>query len=62
MDARPWEDYTPLEYIRSMSELEKIIETSHICIENMFKKIIKRHTFNAFKSRILDAFNDFVKV
>jgi len=62
MDARPWEDYTPLECIRSMNELERIIGTSHICIENMFKKIIKRHTFNAFKSRILDAFNDFVKV
>ncbi|MEM4488644.1 MAG: hypothetical protein QXK88_07605 [Desulfurococcaceae archaeon] len=53
MDAKPWEDYIPLEYIQSISELEKIIETSHTCVEKMFKKITERHTFNAFRSHIL---------
>ena len=62
MDAKPWEDYIPLECIRSMNELERIIGTSHICIENRFKKITKRHTFNIFKSHILNVFNDFMKV
>ncbi|MEM4468895.1 MAG: hypothetical protein QXS32_07525 [Candidatus Nezhaarchaeales archaeon] len=61
MDAKPWEDYIPLEYMWSTDDLEKIVGTSHTCVENMFKKIIERYTSNAFKSRILDAFNDFMK-
>ncbi|MEM4674915.1 MAG: hypothetical protein QXM12_01355 [Nitrososphaerota archaeon] len=62
MDAKPWEDYIPIEYIRSISELEKIIETSHTCVKNIFRKIIEKHTSSVFKSRMLNALKDFMKV
>ncbi|MEM1510755.1 MAG: hypothetical protein QW096_12890, partial [Thermofilaceae archaeon] len=61
MDARAWEDYIPLEYVGSTGGLEKIVEASYRCIENMFRKIIERHASNAFKLRILDVFNDFMR-